>query len=110
MTQRVARRAMAEAGVTPVEINIYELHHCYSTNKLILLMRLSLRLPEGLRVNPSGARWWSVHQRADGKTDERGFDEGAAKLSGSGPNLALAERYAALRQESASEGGKRGNA
>jgi acetyl-CoA acetyltransferase len=47
-------KAMAEAGVTPLEINIYELHDYFSTNKLILLMRLSLRLQEGLRVNSSG--------------------------------------------------------
>ncbi|GFF32750.1 hypothetical protein IFM46972_03663 [Aspergillus udagawae] len=40
-----------------------------------------------------------VYHRAGWKTDERGFDEEAVNLSGSGPNLAFAARYAGLWQD-----------
>lgn len=37
MTKRAATAAMEEAGVTPKEIKVCELHDCFSTNELILL-------------------------------------------------------------------------
>ena len=35
MTQHAARSAMAEAGVTPSDIKVCELHDCFSANQMI---------------------------------------------------------------------------
>jgi sterol carrier protein 2 len=37
MTKRAAKAAMDEAGITPKDIKVCELHDCFSTNELILL-------------------------------------------------------------------------
>lgn len=37
MTKRAAQAAMREAGVTPKDIKVCELHDCFSANELILL-------------------------------------------------------------------------
>lgn len=37
MTKRAAQAAMQEAGVTPKDIKVCELHDCFSANELILL-------------------------------------------------------------------------
>lgn len=45
MTKRAAKAAMEEAGVTPKEIKVCELHDCFSTNELILLDGLGFSEP-----------------------------------------------------------------
>lgn len=37
MTKRAAKAALAEAGVSPRDIKVCEIHDCFSTNELILL-------------------------------------------------------------------------
>lgn len=70
MTKRAAKAAMAEAGVTPKDVNVCELHDCFSANELILLDGLGFSEPgkahemvrrgditfggRGPVVNPSG--------------------------------------------------------
>lgn len=45
MTKRAATAAMAEAGVTPKDIKVCELHDCFSANELILLDGLGFSEP-----------------------------------------------------------------
>ncbi|KAL4804439.1 thiolase-like protein [Aspergillus unguis] len=70
MTQRAAKQAMAEAGVTPKDISVCELHDCFSANELVLLDSLGFSEPgkahelvrrgdityggKGPVINPSG--------------------------------------------------------
>ena len=70
MTARAAKAAMKEAGVTPKDIKVCELHDCFSTNELILLDGLGFCEPgkahemvragdityggKGPIINPSG--------------------------------------------------------
>lgn len=69
MTQRAAREAMREAGVTPADFQVCELHDCFSANEMVVLDALGLaekgRAHEMVRrgdityggrivVNPSG--------------------------------------------------------
>lgn len=71
MTQRAARAALAEAGVSPADVSVCELHDCFSANEMITLDFLGLCEPgrahemvrrgditygggRGLVVNPSG--------------------------------------------------------
>ncbi|KAK4242200.1 hypothetical protein C8A03DRAFT_29628 [Achaetomium macrosporum] len=75
MTQRAASAAMAEAGVSPRDFAVCELHDCFSANELVVLDALGLSEPgkahelvrvggityghnegkgRGLVVNPSG--------------------------------------------------------
>lgn len=70
MTARAAKAAMSEAGVTPKDIKVCELHDCFSTNELILLDGLGFSEPgkahemvrrgdityggKGPIINPSG--------------------------------------------------------
>lgn len=70
MTKRAATAAMEEAGVTPRDIKVCELHDCFSTNELILLDGLGFSEPgkahemvrrgdityggKGPIINPSG--------------------------------------------------------
>lgn len=71
MTQTACRTAMAQAGVTTSDINVCELHDCFSANEMITLDALDLCPPgkahemvragdityggkRGLVVNPSG--------------------------------------------------------
>ncbi|RDW87896.1 thiolase-like protein [Coleophoma crateriformis] len=70
MTKRAAQAAMAEAGITPQEIQVCELHDCFSANELILLDGLGFSKPgkahemvrngdityggRGPLINPSG--------------------------------------------------------
>lgn len=45
MTQTAARTAMAEAGVTPGDFAVCELHDCFSANEMVLLDALGLSAP-----------------------------------------------------------------
>lgn len=45
MSQTAARTAMAEAGVTPTEVKICELHDCFSANEMVTLDALGLCEP-----------------------------------------------------------------
>ena len=45
MTQRAAQAAMKEAGVSPKDIKVCEVHDCFSANELILLDGLGLSEP-----------------------------------------------------------------
>jgi sterol carrier protein 2 len=45
MTQRAAGAAMAEAGVTPRDFAVCELHDCFSANEMVLLDALGLAEP-----------------------------------------------------------------
>ena len=45
MTERAAREAMAEAGVTPADFSVCELHDCFSANEMITLDFLGLSAP-----------------------------------------------------------------
>ncbi|KAH7142210.1 thiolase-like protein [Dactylonectria macrodidyma] len=45
MTQRAARAAMKEAGVTPSDVRVCELHDCFSTNELVLLDAIGFAEP-----------------------------------------------------------------
>ncbi|GAB1313487.1 hypothetical protein MFIFM68171_03697 [Madurella fahalii] len=45
MTQTAARTAMAEAGVTPDDFAVCELHDCFSANEMVLLDALGLSEP-----------------------------------------------------------------
>lgn len=70
MTKRAAQAAMREAGVTPKDIKVCELHDCFSANELILLDGLGFSEPgkahemvrngdityggKGPVINPSG--------------------------------------------------------
>ena len=70
MSKRAAKAAMAEAGVTPKDIKVCELHDCFSANELILLDGLGFCEPgkahemvrrgdityggKGVIINPSG--------------------------------------------------------
>ena len=70
MTRRAARAALGEAGVSPKDIKVCELHDCFSANELILLEGLGFSEPgkahemvrngdityggRGPIVNPSG--------------------------------------------------------
>jgi sterol carrier protein 2 len=70
MTRRAAAAAMKEAGVTPKDIDVCELHDCFSANELILLDGLGFSEPgkahemvrrgdityggKGPLINPSG--------------------------------------------------------
>lgn len=42
MTQLAAQTAMAEAGVSPLDVKVCELHDCFSTNEMITLDALGL--------------------------------------------------------------------
>lgn len=42
MTQFAAKEAMAEAGVTPQDFQVCELHDCFSTNEMVVLDALGL--------------------------------------------------------------------
>lgn len=70
MTRRAAKAAMAEAGISPKDIKVCELHDCFSANELILLDGLGFSEPgkahlmvkagdityggKGPVINPSG--------------------------------------------------------
>lgn len=70
MTKRAAQAAMREAGVSPKDIKVCELHDCFSANELILLDGLGFSEPgkahemvrngdityggKGPVINPSG--------------------------------------------------------
>jgi sterol carrier protein 2 len=70
MTKRAAKAAMAEAGITPKDVKICELHDCFSANELIVLDGLGFSEPgkahmlvrngdityggKGPVINPSG--------------------------------------------------------
>jgi sterol carrier protein 2 len=70
MTRRAAAAAMKEAGVRPRDVDVCELHDCFSTNELILLDGLGFSEPgkahemvrggdityggKGPLINPSG--------------------------------------------------------
>jgi sterol carrier protein 2 len=70
MTKRAAAAAMKEAGVSPSDVNVCELHDCFSANELILLDGLGFSKPgkahemvrngdityggKGPLINPSG--------------------------------------------------------
>ncbi|KAK3387508.1 thiolase-like protein [Podospora didyma] len=71
MTQNAARIAMAEAGATPADVAVCELHDCFSANEMIVIDALGLSEPgkahemvrrgdityggkRGLVINPSG--------------------------------------------------------
>lgn len=70
MSKRAAKAAMAEAGITPKDIKVCELHDCFSANELILLDGLGFCEPgkahemvrrgdityggKGVVINPSG--------------------------------------------------------
>jgi len=70
MSKRAAKAAMTEAGITPKDVKVCELHDCFSANELILLDGLGFSEPgkahelvrngdityggRGLVVNPSG--------------------------------------------------------
>ncbi|KAH7142777.1 thiolase-like protein [Dactylonectria estremocensis] len=45
MTQRAARAAMKEAGITPNDVRVCELHDCFSTNELVLLDAIGFAEP-----------------------------------------------------------------
>lgn len=45
MSKQAAERAMAEAGVTPKDIKVCELHDCFSANELLLLDALGFSEP-----------------------------------------------------------------
>ncbi|KAB8211556.1 hypothetical protein P875_00010128 [Aspergillus parasiticus SU-1] len=45
MSKQAAERAMAEAGVTPKDIKVCELHDCFSANELLLLDALGFAEP-----------------------------------------------------------------
>ena len=45
MTQHAARSAMAEAGVRPADVQVCELHDCFSANEMIVLDALGLAEP-----------------------------------------------------------------
>lgn len=45
MTQRAAREALREAGVTPADVSVCELHDCFSANEMITLDFLGLSAP-----------------------------------------------------------------
>ena len=45
MTKHAAHTAMKEAGVTPDEIKVCELHDCFSTNEMIVIDALGLSPP-----------------------------------------------------------------
>jgi sterol carrier protein 2 len=45
MSQKAARTAMAEAGVTPKDVQVCELHDCFSANEMITLDALGLCEP-----------------------------------------------------------------
>ncbi|OGM42345.1 non-specific lipid-transfer protein [Aspergillus bombycis] len=45
MSKKAAERAMAEAGVTPKDVKVCELHDCFSTNELLLLDALGFSEP-----------------------------------------------------------------
>lgn len=45
MTRRAAENALAEAGVTPSEVQVVELHDCFSANELITLDAMGLSAP-----------------------------------------------------------------
>ena len=42
MTRNAAQKAFTESGVTPNDINVIELHDCFSTNELITYEALGL--------------------------------------------------------------------
>jgi sterol carrier protein 2 len=70
MTKQASKLALQEAGVTPKDIKVAEVHDCFSTNELILLDGLGFSEPgkahemvrrgdityggKGLIINPSG--------------------------------------------------------
>lgn len=70
MTKRAVRQAMKEAGITPKDVQVCELHDCFSANELILLDGLGFSEPgkahemvrrgdityggKGPLINPSG--------------------------------------------------------
>ncbi|KAK1978055.1 nonspecific lipid-transfer protein [Colletotrichum cereale] len=45
MTQTAVRTAMAEAGLTPKDVQVVELHDCFSANEMIVLDSLGLAEP-----------------------------------------------------------------
>ncbi|KAK1966115.1 nonspecific lipid-transfer protein [Colletotrichum sublineola] len=45
MTQNAVRTAMAEAGLTPEDVQVVELHDCFSANEMIVLDSLGLAEP-----------------------------------------------------------------
>lgn len=45
MTQRAAKAAMREAGITPGDVKVCELHDCFSTNEMVLLDALGFCEP-----------------------------------------------------------------
>ncbi|GAB1210176.1 hypothetical protein APSETT445_008966 [Aspergillus pseudonomiae] len=45
MSKQAAERAMAEAGVTPKDVKVCELHDCFSSNELLLLDALGFAEP-----------------------------------------------------------------
>ncbi|KAK3941745.1 nonspecific lipid-transfer protein, mitochondrial precursor [Diplogelasinospora grovesii] len=47
MTQRAARSAMQEAGVTPQDFQVCELHDCFSANEMIVIDSLGLSSAPG---------------------------------------------------------------
>jgi sterol carrier protein 2 len=45
MTKRAVKQAMEEAGITPKDVKVCELHDCFSANELILLDGLGFSAP-----------------------------------------------------------------
>ncbi|KAK0706876.1 thiolase-like protein [Lasiosphaeria miniovina] len=45
MNQTAARTAMAEAGITPADVTVCELHDCFSANEMIVIDALGLSEP-----------------------------------------------------------------
>jgi sterol carrier protein 2 len=45
MTQRAVRDAMGEAGITPADVKVVELHDCFSANEMIVIDALGLSEP-----------------------------------------------------------------
>eukprot|EP00004_Rigifila_ramosa_P002308 TRINITY_DN1239_c0_g1_i3.p1 TRINITY_DN1239_c0_g1~~TRINITY_DN1239_c0_g1_i3.p1 ORF type:complete len:420 (+),score=89.52 TRINITY_DN1239_c0_g1_i3:27-1262(+) len=63
MTRRAADQAYAQAGITPADIQVIELHDCFSSNELLTYEGLSLTAPgQGhtlveTRNNTYGGKW-----------------------------------------------------
>ncbi|KAB8279154.1 thiolase-like protein [Aspergillus minisclerotigenes] len=119
MSKQAAERALAEAGVTPKDIKVCELHDCFSANELLLLDALGFsepgkahelltwqlrgwannRLVKGTNValqhnlGLGGAVVVTVYKRADGQSNPALSDAEVRQQSALGYNPAVEARY-----------------
>ncbi|KAG5923608.1 hypothetical protein E4U61_002933 [Claviceps capensis] len=110
MTQFAVRAAMAEAHISPADIQVVELHDCFSANQMIAMDALGLCKPgkahELVRrgdityggkyihnLGLGGAVVVTVYRRPDGQTAPRDLaDEAVGKMNGLGYNPATEAR------------------